>query len=263
MHAGAAGRDGSLRVVSEDVARARTISQLRNRVGELHRPLELRMRHRTILIGVAARAIRPEGRELPGHHCGIGRVAAGAAEPRPVIHIGWRRVPVYHRGPGRSSMTHLARQDSEEMPGCLALGRCTVVAAHTRRGEAAVIDPRTRKGHRTLVTRLARRICDEVFRRFPGCGRAVMTAGAVRDESRVVHSGSGERGGAFVAVLASGIGGDVTWRLAGRGNAIVTGRAAADDAGVRFCAGCQRIRRDERGLCRKGRQFRRGGRRFT
>jgi len=105
-----------------------------------------------------------------------------------------------------------------------------------------VIDPRARKGHGALVTGLARSIRDDVIRGLAGCGPAVMTAGAIRDDSRVVHTGAGERHRALVAGLARRIGDDVICRLAERGDAVVTGRAAGGDARMaRFCVERGRI----------------------
>jgi hypothetical protein len=89
MHAGAARQNGFLRVIGEDVAGARAISKLSNCVIGLHGPFELRMRHWTVLIGVAAGAIRPEGGEFPWDGLGIRGVAASAIERPPVIYVGW------------------------------------------------------------------------------------------------------------------------------------------------------------------------------
>jgi len=71
MHAGAARQDGPLRVVGIDVARPGAISELCDRVVELHGPLELRMRHRAILSGVATGTVRAIGREFPRHDLSV------------------------------------------------------------------------------------------------------------------------------------------------------------------------------------------------
>jgi len=88
MHTDATCQDRPLRVVGVDVARARAVSKFGDRVVDLHGVFELRMRHRTILVGMATGAIRAIGRELPGHDLGVRRVAAGAAHRGPVIHKG-------------------------------------------------------------------------------------------------------------------------------------------------------------------------------
>jgi len=235
-------QDGFLRVVAVDVAGTRAVTKFRGRVVDLNGPLELRMRHRTILIDVATGAIRAERGEFPGDDLGIRRMAAGAVGPWPVIHVGWGRVPVNHRCPGHGPMTCFAWQGRDEMPGRLAFSHCAVVAAGTGRGDTGVIDPCARKGHGALVTGLARSIRDDVIRGLAGCGPAVMTAGAIRDDSRVVHTGAGERHRALVAGLARRIGDDVICRLAERGDAVVTGRAAGGYARMaRFCIGRGRI----------------------
>ena len=87
MHTGTAGQDGPLRVVGVDVARTRAVSKFRDRVIDLHGPLELDVRHRTILVGVATGAIRPEGGEFPRDDLGVRGVAACAVEPWPMIHV--------------------------------------------------------------------------------------------------------------------------------------------------------------------------------
>src|SRR5580692_11626325 len=83
VHAGAPRQDGSLRVVGVDVAGTRAVAQFHDRVVDLHRPIEFRMRHRTILVGVAAGAVRPESGEFPGDDLGVRYVAAGAADCGP------------------------------------------------------------------------------------------------------------------------------------------------------------------------------------
>ena len=116
------------------------------------------------------------------------------------------------------------------------------MATCARRDETAVIDPGTRKGHGALVTGLTWGIGDDVARWLPGCEPAVMTAGAVREDSGVVHTSAGERHRAPVAVLARSVGSDVVWRLAERGNAVMAGRASARDARVtRLRIGCKFI----------------------
>jgi len=242
MHAGAACQDGPLRVVGVDVARTRAISKFRDCVVDLHGPLELDVRHRAILVGMATGAIRAVGGELPGDDLGVRRVTAGAVERCPVIHEGGRGVPVDHRGPGRGPVTCLARQRCGEVCGRFAFSHRAVVAAGTRRRETGVIDPRARKSHGALVTSLARSIRDDMVRRLPDRRRSVVTACAIRNDSGVVHAGSGERCRAFVAVLAGRIGDDVIGRLAERRDAVVARRAAAGDASVaRLCIGCGRI----------------------
>jgi hypothetical protein len=242
MHSGPACQDGPLGIVSVDVARARAVSQLCDRVVDLHGPLELGMRHRTIPIGMAAGAIGPEGRELPGNNLGVRRVAARAVDRGPMIHEGRRGVSVGHWCPDRGPVTCLARQRCGEVLGRLAFSHRAVVAADARCGETGVIDPRSRKSHGALVARLTRGIRDDVVRRLSDRHRAVVTAGAVRNDSRVVHPRSGKRHRASVAVLTGCVGGDVICRLAEHSNAIVAGRAAAGDACVaRFCIGRGRI----------------------
>ena len=167
------------------------------------------MRHRAIFVDVAPGAIGPERGEFPGDGLGIRDVTAVAADPGPMIHISWGRVPVCHRCPERGPMTRLARQRREEMPGRPAFGHGAVVATDTRRSQAGMIDPGTRKSHRALVASLARRIRDDVSCRLPGGDHAAMTSDAIRHESRVVHAGSSERCRTLVASLAGRTGDDV------------------------------------------------------
>lgn len=232
MHAGAPRQDRSLRVVGVDVAGASAVPQFHDRVVNLHGPPELQMRHRTILIGMAAGAIRPESGEFPGDGLGIRCVAAGAAHRRPVIHKRRRCVPIDHRCPHHGPMTRIARQGRNKMPGRLAWSHDAVVAADARRGDAGVIEPSARKGHGALVTSLARSIRNDVVRRLPERGSAVMTARAIRDDSGVIHTGSRERHRALVAVLAGRVGDDVAWRLAERGDAVVAAGAIRGDSRV-------------------------------
>ena len=78
-----------MRVVGIDVAGARAVPKFSDRVVDLHGPLELDVRHRTILVGVATGAIGPEGGEFPWDGLSIRGVAARAVEPWPMIHVGW------------------------------------------------------------------------------------------------------------------------------------------------------------------------------
>ena len=127
------------------------------------------------------------------------------------------------------------------MTGWPALRCGAVVTTDARPGQAGVIDPGTRKCHRTFVTSLARGIRDDVFRRLAKGDRAAMTSGAIRDEPGVVHTGPGERYRALVASLTGRTGDDVVRGLTGRGNAVVASRTAADETGVaRFCRGAGR-----------------------
>ena len=160
------------------MAGAGAIPQFRDLVVDFRGPLELGMRHRTILIDVATGTIRAEGGKFPADGLGIRHMTAGAAQSRPVIHIGRRRVPVADRCPGRGPMTGLARQGREEMPGRLAFTRRAIVAAGTCCQGAGVIEAGASKGHCALVTGLARCIRADVICRLPGYGPAIVTAGA-------------------------------------------------------------------------------------
>ena len=202
MHSGPACQDGPLRIVGVDVARACAVSEFCDRVVDLHGPLELGMRHWTILVGVTGGAIGPEGRELPGNDLGVRRVAAGAVDRGPMIHKGRRGVPVGHRCPDLGPVTCLARQRCGEVCGRFAFSHCAIVAAGARRSETGMIDLRARENHGALVTSLARSIRDDMVRRLPDRRRAVVTAGAIRDDPGVIHSSRSERCRALVAVLA-------------------------------------------------------------
>ena len=106
------------------------------------------------------------------------------------------------------------------------------MAADAGPADAGVIEPGAREGHGALVACFARSICDDVVRRFPECGSAVVATGAVCNESCVIHPGAGECHGALVAVFARRIGDDVVWSLAQRGHAVVASHAAIGDARV-------------------------------
>ena len=101
--------DGSLRVVGVSVAGARAVAQLRNRVVDLHGPLEFDVRHRAIFVDVASGAVGPERWEFPGGGLAVRHMAAAATDPDAVIHVGRRCVPVCHRRPERSPVTGVAR----------------------------------------------------------------------------------------------------------------------------------------------------------
>jgi hypothetical protein len=105
-----------------------------------------------------------------------------------------------------------------------------------------VIDLRAGESHGALVTSLTWSSRDDMVPRLPDRRRAVVTTGAIRDDSSVIHLSASERYRAFVAVLAGRIGDDVIWRLAERSDAVMAGRAAAGDTGVaRFRVGHGRV----------------------
>src|SRR5258708_2664431 len=148
-------QDFSLRVVGEDVTGTGAVAQFRNRVVDLYRPLEFKVRRRTILVDVTTGTAWPKGWEPPDAGLGIGHVAAGAANTRAMIYIGRRHVPVARRYPDRSSMTAFARQRGEEMPGRLAFTGRAVVTTDASRRDAGVIEARAFKRHRALVAAFA------------------------------------------------------------------------------------------------------------
>ena len=101
--------DGSLRVVGVGVAGARAVAQLRNRVVDLHGPLELDVRHWAVFVDVASGAVGPERGEFPGGGLAVRDMAAVATNSGAVIHVGRRCVPVCHRRPERGPVTGVAR----------------------------------------------------------------------------------------------------------------------------------------------------------
>jgi len=101
--------DGSLRVVGIGVAGARAVTQFRDRVVDLHGPLELDVRHRAIFVDVASGAVGPERWEFPRGGLAVRGMAAVATGPEAMIHVGWRCVPVCHRRPKRGPVTGVAR----------------------------------------------------------------------------------------------------------------------------------------------------------
>jgi len=88
MHTRASRQDGSLRVVSVDVAGTCAVAKFHHRVVDLHGPLELEMGHRMVLVGMATRAIGFKGREFRGNRLGVRHMTACAIDSRSMIHVG-------------------------------------------------------------------------------------------------------------------------------------------------------------------------------
>lgn len=182
-----------MRTVSVDVASARTVAQVHDRVVDVHGPRELQMRHRTVFVGMAAGAIRPIGREFPGYDLRVRKVAAVTAERRPVIHKGWRDVPVARQRPRHAPMARFTGQRRREMLRRLARSHHTIVAAGAWRRDTAMIEPRASEGHGALVTSLAGRAGDDMILRLTERGDTVVAGCAATGDSSVTEFSASRR----------------------------------------------------------------------
>jgi hypothetical protein len=185
--AGAPRGDRAHGAVGVNVAGAAAVSEFSGRVVHRHWPLKLDVGHRPVIGGVATSTIGLVSRRFPRDGLSVGGVAAGAFERAAMVRIPRRCVSVGHRRPSRGSVAELAGLCGDEVPGRLARSRRPIVASRARRGDARVVHARAGKADGALVTGLARRAGDDVFRRLADGRRAVVTGCASADGTGVVE----------------------------------------------------------------------------
>ena len=117
------------RAAGVDMAGTGTIPQFADRIIS-GRALGFQVTAGTVIVGVAASAVRLVGSVRPGHGLAVAGVAAGAGEPRAVIAgIIGRRMLIGRKGPAGDRVTCIALHRCHEMVGRFAGGRGAVMAA--------------------------------------------------------------------------------------------------------------------------------------
>ena len=220
MHA--TGHNRRHRIVGIDVTRPRAVPELRGRVvhGRWLRIFDVRLR--TEFIDVASGAIWLESGELPSKRRGIRDVASTTLDIHPVVWIKRRSVPIEYKRPCRRAMAGLARQSRHKMTWAGAGGHtcsCRSSSAMTRRAGRdyrAMVHTRRGKGHRALVTAIARRTGPDMPLRHShraSCANSAVTRCAWRGNAAVIDPRAGESERALVAGLARRIRHNVPRRL--------------------------------------------------
>ena len=211
MHMHATGHNRRHRIVGVDVTRPRAVPELCGRVIHGHWLRIFDMRLRTEFIDVTSSAIRLESGELPSKRRGIRDVASTTLDIHPVVWIKRRSMPIKYERPCRRAMAGLTRQGRHEMTAAGAGGHtcsCRSSSAMTRRarrGNYAMVHTRRSKGHRTLVTTVARRAGPNMPLRHShraSCANSAMTRRARRFNAVVIDPRAGESKRALMAGLA-------------------------------------------------------------
>ena len=166
---------------------------------------------RTEFIDVASSAIRLESGELPSKRRGIRDVASTTLDIHPVVWIKRRSMPIKYKRPCRRAMAGLTRQGRHKMTAAGAGGHTcsrrssSAMTRRARRGNHAMVHTRRGKGHRTLVTTVARRTGPNMPLRHShraSCANSAMTRCAWRCNAAVIDPRAGESKRALVAGFA-------------------------------------------------------------